>query len=72
MGHIVSVEGIKVDPSKIEVVLNLRPPRNIIEIHSFLGLAEYYRCFVKGFSILVSPLTKLLRKDVKFQWTDKC
>ncbi len=44
----------------------------MIEVHNFLGLAGYYRRFVKGFSMLASPLTKLLRKDVKFQWTDKC
>ncbi|KAJ9173860.1 hypothetical protein P3X46_016953, partial [Hevea brasiliensis] len=67
-----SSEGIKVDPSKIEAVLNWKPPRNVTEIRSFLGLAGYYRRFVKGFSMLASPLTKLLRKDVKFQWTDKC
>ncbi|XP_058003715.1 uncharacterized protein LOC131180114, partial [Hevea brasiliensis] len=72
LGHIVSAEGIKVDPSKIEAVLNWKPPRNITEIRSFLGLAGYYRRFVKGFSMLASPLTKLLRKDVKFQWMDKC
>ena len=39
---------------------------------SFLALAEYYRQFVKGFSIIASPLTKLLRKWVKFEWDDKC
>ncbi len=66
LGHVVSAEGIKVDPSKIEAILNWKPPRNITEIHSFLGLAGYYRRFVKGFSMLASPLTKLLRKDVKF------
>ncbi len=71
LGHVVSEEGIKVYSSKIEAVLNWRPPRNVTEIHNFLGLAGYYRIFVKGFSMLASPLTKLLRKVVKFQWTDK-
>ncbi len=61
-----SAEGIKVDPSKVEAILNWKPPRNVIEVHSFLGLAGYYRHFVKGLSRLASPLTKLLRKDVKF------
>ena len=72
IGHIVSVEGIRVDPIKIEVVVNWKPPRNVIEVRSFLGIAGYYRRFVKGFSIIASPLTKLLRKGVKFEWTDKC
>ena len=62
LGHIVSVEGIRVNPIKIEVVVNLKPPRIVTEVRSFLGLARYYRSFVKGFSIIASPLTKLLRK----------
>ena len=42
------------------------------EVHSFLGLAGYYRCFVESFSIIASPLTKLLWKNVKFIWTEEC
>ncbi len=61
------VKGIKVDPSKIEAIINWKPPRNITEIYSFLDLAGYYRRFVKGFSMLASPLTKLLRKNVNFR-----
>ena len=72
LGHIVSSKGIRVDPIKIEVVVNWKPPRNVIEVKSFLGLAGYYRSFVKGFSVISSPLTKLLRKGVKFEWIDKC
>ena len=72
IGHIVSVEGIRVDPIKIEAVVNWKSPRNVTEVRSFLGLVGYYRRFVKGFSIIGSPLTKLLRKGVKFEWTDKC
>ena len=62
LGHIVSAEGIRVDYVKVEVVVNWKPPRSVTEVRSFLGLAEYYRTFVKGFSIIASPLTKLLRK----------
>ena len=70
--HIVSIEGIRVDPTNIEAVVNWKPPRNVTEVRSFLGLAGYYRRFVRGFSIIASPLTKLLKKGIKFEWTDKC
>ena len=72
LGHIVPVEGIRVDPAKIEVVVNWKLPRSVIEVRSFLGLTGYYRKFVKGFSVIASPLTKLLRKGIKFEWSDKC
>ena len=67
-----STEGIKIDPAKIEAIVSWKLPRNEIEVRSFLGLAGYYRRFVKGFSIIASKLTKLLRKGVKFEWDDKC
>ncbi|WMV50032.1 hypothetical protein MTR67_043417, partial [Solanum verrucosum] len=72
LGHVVSTEGVKVDPSKIQVVVEWRPPKSLTEVRSFLGLAGYYKRFVKGFSIIASPLTKLLQKEVKFIWDDKC
>ena len=72
LGHIVLLGGIRVDPTKIEAAVNWKPPRNVTEVRSFLGLAGYYRRFVRGFSVIASPLTKLLRKGIKFEWTDKC
>ncbi|KAK5772151.1 hypothetical protein PVK06_048424 [Gossypium arboreum] len=72
LGHVVSASGIRVDPNKISAILNWKPPRNITEVRSFLGLAGYYRRFVKGFSAIATPMTKLLQKDVKFEWTEKC
>ncbi|GMJ07948.1 hypothetical protein HRI_004464000 [Hibiscus trionum] len=69
--HIISADGIKVDSKKVQAILDWRPPRNVSEIRSFLGLAGYYRRFVKGFSVIVAPLTKLIRKDVTFEWSEK-
>ena len=65
--HIVSAEGIRVDPMKIEAVMNWKPPRNVTGVRSFLGLAGYYQRFVQGFSIIASSLTRLLWKGVKFE-----
>ena len=58
------------DPSKIEVVVNWKPPKNVSEVRSFLGLAGYYRKFVERFSRIAASLTKLTRKDVKYDWVD--
>ena len=60
LGHIVSKEGIQVDRKKIEVVVEWKPPRNVTEVRSFLGLALYYRRFVKGFSMTAAQITRLL------------
>ena len=72
LGHVISVEGVSVDPQKIEAVVNWKPPKNVSEVRSFLGLAGYYRKFVEGFSKIAAPLTKLTRKDVKYDWVDAC
>ena len=52
LGHIVSAEGVRVGPVKIEAVMNWKPPRNVTEVRFFLGLASYYRRFVQGFSVI--------------------
>ncbi|KAL8098129.1 hypothetical protein AgCh_031048 [Apium graveolens] len=71
LGHVVSKEGIKVDPIKIKAVSKWEQPKTPMEIRSFLGLAGYYQWFVKDFSKIASPLTKLTRKNEKFVWTGK-
>ena len=60
--HVISAEGVSVDPQKIEAIVNWKPPTNVMEIRSFLGLARYYRKFVERFSKLAAHLTKLTRK----------
>ena len=60
------------DPQKIEATVNLKPPTNVSEVHSFLGLVGYYRKFVEGLSKIATPLTNLLKKDHKFEWSDTC
>ena len=70
--HLVSEEGIRVDLRKIEVIIEWKPPRNVMEVRSFLGLASYFRRFVKGFSMTVASMTRLLQKNVKFEWSEKC
>jgi hypothetical protein len=72
LGHVVSNGGISVDPGKVNDVLNWKPPTDVGEIRSFLGLAGYYRRFIEGFSKLAKSMTALLEKNVKFVWSDKC
>jgi hypothetical protein len=68
LGHHISREGIKVDPAKIEAVMNWETPKTPTEIRSFLGLAEYYRRFIQNFSKIAVPLTKLTRKSEPYVW----
>ena len=72
LGHIVSKEGIRVDTKKIEVVVEWKPPRNVTEVRSFLGLIGYYIRFVNGFSMIPASMTRLLQKNVKFEWGEEC
>jgi hypothetical protein len=72
LGHILTVEGIEVDPSKVEAVSKWKQPSNVSEVRSFLGMSGYYRCFIKGFSSIARPMTELLKKVNKFVWTPKC
>ena len=68
LGHVVSSEGIKTDPDKVETVRTWPTPVDIKELQSFLGPASYYRRFISGFSIIAESLYKLSRKGVSFQW----
>ena len=71
LGHVVGKDGIKPNPDKIEVIQNYPVPKNCDEVRSFVALVSYYRRFVKGFATKASPLNELLKKGVKFAWTDE-
>jgi len=71
LGHIISKDGVSIDPSKIQDVLNWSAPTSFPEIRSFLGLAGYYRQFVLDFSKIARPMTEQLKKEVRFNWDDK-
>ncbi|KAL2226366.1 UNVERIFIED_CONTAM: Retrovirus-related Pol polyprotein from transposon [Sesamum indicum] len=72
LGHVVSKEGVQPDSTKVKAILEWEPPKNVSEIRSFLGLVDYYRKFIKGFSIIAKPLTNLLKKNASFNWNEKC
>jgi len=72
LGHVISNNGVSVDPTKVEAVLQWEPPKTVTEIRSFLGLAGYYRRFIEGFSKIALPLTQLTKKGQAFVWTEKC
>nr|GFB48605.1 putative polyprotein [Tanacetum cinerariifolium] len=71
LGHIVSAEGITMDPIKVEAITKWPRSTSVTEVRSFLGLAGYYCRFVEGFSRLALPLTKLMRKGEKFVWNEE-
>jgi hypothetical protein len=72
LGHVISAEGVFVDPQKVEAVLKWERPTSVTEIRSFLGLAGYYRRFIKGFPLIATPLTQLTRKKKKWVWSEEC
>jgi hypothetical protein len=72
LGHVLSAEGVAVDPSKVVAVQKWQSPKSVFQVRSFLGLAGYYRRFIEGFSKIAKPMTELLKKDKKFVWSEDC
>nr|KYP45847.1 Retrovirus-related Pol polyprotein from transposon 17.6 [Cajanus cajan] len=72
LGHVISAQGIAVDPTKVEAVLRWERPKSVTEVRGFMGLAGYYRRFIEGFPKIVMPLTQLTRKDHPFVWKEEC
>src|SRR3954466_2523490 len=66
LGHVISTDGIAVNPSKVQSVLEWTAPTNMKQIQGFLGMVGYYRLFIEGFSKIAGPMTKLVRKNTPF------
>ena len=71
LGHVVGEKGVSMEKEKVKAIVDWPTLTNVAAVRSFLGLAGYYRRFVKDFSKIASPLTDLLRTDAKFEWMDK-
>jgi len=72
LGHVLSSEGIAIDPSKVRDILNWKPPTTVHQVRSFLRMVGYYHRFIPDFSKISKPITELLKNQVKFVWSPKC
>jgi hypothetical protein len=72
LDHTISQDGVSVDLEKVQEVMDWKPPTTVRQIRSFLGLAGYYRRFIPDFSRIAKPMTELLKKGVKYEWSQKC
>eukprot|EP00117_Sycon_ciliatum_P034902 scpid20142/ scgid26552/ Retrovirus-related Pol polyprotein from transposon 17.6; Protease; Reverse transcriptase; Endonuclease len=72
LGHVVTKDGVRTDPDKIETVSEWRCPKNVAEVRSFMGFCGYYRRFVKDFASISRPLVKLTRQNQRFSWDGEC
>ena len=72
LGHVLSAEGVVVDPSKVKDVLDWKPPTTVHQVRSFLGMVGYYRRFILDFSRVSKSITGLLKNQAKFVWSSDC
>jgi len=72
LGHLISSDGVKPLPSKIEAVKNFKVPENLKEVRSFLGLVNYYHRFVPNMATIAEPLYALMKKNVHYKWSEQC
>ena len=72
LGHVISEKGIEVNPSKVEVIESFPIPHNTKKVREFLGMCNYYRKFIKGYSQVAAPMYALLKADATFEWTKEC
>ena len=72
LGHIVSGNGLAVDPAKVKVVNDWEPPTDVGTVRSFVGLVQYFKRFIKDLSTILSPMTNLTKKNAVFVWSEEC
>ena len=72
LGHVLSGKGVRPDKKNVEAVRNMTIPKSVKQVRRFIGMCNFYRKHIPNFALIASPLTDLIRKDVKFIWTDKC
>ena len=71
LGHIVGGDTLRIDPSKVEAIVNLPTPKSIIEVRNFLGAAQYWRKFISNFSAIAAPMHAVTSVKHDFQWGGK-
>jgi len=71
LGFVVGPKGVRMDPTKVEAITSWPAPRSVHDVRVFLGLANFYRRFIKNFSKMATPLTALLKKNRRFRWTQE-
>ena len=72
LGHVVSQRGIEINPSKIKAITEMKPPKNIDEIRSFLGQVQYISRFISKLTMICEPIFKKLRKEEHTKWDERC
>jgi hypothetical protein len=72
LGHLISAEGIKPHPGKVDAICKFKPPTTLTELRSFLGIVNYYHRFVPNLGTIASPLYELMKKNVRYEWTEGC
>jgi hypothetical protein len=72
LGHLITGDGIKPDPSKVQAIINIQQPTSVTQVKSFIGICSYYRRFIPKFSEIAQPLFNLTKQTTKFLWDSSC
>jgi len=72
LGLVISTDGIKMDPTKVQTIVDWEAPANVKQVQAFIGLCNFYRRFIQGFAKIAKPMVRLTRKDMLFDWSPAC